>query len=65
MAEEQAAPQRPDRCETCRFWQAVQGDKGECRHGPPSTGLILFPPVYADCWCGQWCPHPAGRDQGT
>lgn len=34
--------QRPDRCETCRFWEVSEDDNefGECRRNPPQLDII-------------------------
>lgn len=58
---------RPDRCGTCKFWEAgddqAGADFGECRRNPPPAGVIsdgdligLFPVTDPDSWCGKWKP---------
>ena len=62
---EAGSPPRPDRCRTCRYWDAgaerQEADVGECRRMPPQAGEVcggrltgLFPETDPDDWCGEW-----------
>jgi hypothetical protein len=58
------APQRPDRCEQCRFWsedfsEGQEGRSGDCRLVPPTVmadgeGAIFCVLPFTDPhdWCG-------------
>lgn len=68
-------PLRPDRCETCRFWDAFrdrfegEGAFAECRRYPPiaktaedtePSFFAGFPVTTQSDWCGEWQPQPGG-----
>jgi len=49
---------RPDRCETCRFWDAEErelyldyGRRAACHRYPLST---TSSPTFEWWWCGEW-----------
>lgn len=47
-------------CRTCKFWEPLGGENGECRRFPPA--VVVFdtdvfaegPTVDAEYWCGEW-----------
>lgn len=57
-----------DSCRTCRYYEAWDGLRGDCRRNPPVILLRLatasqddefeskgmFPMVYQNRWCGEW-----------
>ena len=50
---------RPDRCETCRFWDGGAGDvTEECRRRSPIPDLkddvATWPVTLNSDWCGEW-----------
>lgn len=61
--------QRPDRCETCKWWERDVprgGAKGECRVKSPtltpnadggySSDNVIWPRTWNDDFCGEWRP---------
>lgn len=56
---------RKPRCEDCRFFAAMDDDKGECRRKPPRplglNTMAVWPNTDVDQWCGDWrnvCGEP-------
>ncbi len=59
---------RPDRCETCRFWERSNSEErdeaeGNCHRMPP-VGDNHFPEVLNSEWCGEWRGMGENKDKG-
>jgi hypothetical protein len=66
--------ERAERCETCRFWLAVEDGTGLCRRRPPvvvpkaerltNDVNSLSPETWAYDWCGEYKGVPsAAKDE--
>lgn len=47
------------RCDTCKWWRAINSRIGECRRMPPHpadnvTDPRWWPATHRNDWCGEW-----------
>lgn len=48
-----------ERCNTCKFFYGLSGDRGLCQRFPPivdTNKLFNRPTTYEFWWCGEWKP---------
>jgi hypothetical protein len=66
---------RPERCETCRFWEDAGDDEGLCRRRAPlpystrddehvAERTAWWPFTHPHDWCGEWGPEPVSQVGG-
>lgn len=48
---DQGSGGRPEKCQDCHFFNASDGT---CHIMPPVVGVIRWPKVGADDWCGEF-----------
>ena len=51
-------------CESCRWWNQIDGPDGECRRYPPQVvnDGDAFPVMEQGDWCGEWEPRETNHD---
>lgn len=59
---------RATRCETCRWWDRVEGwgSFARCRASPPAMGgsdVGVWPLTDRDSWCGRHTPAPKPKPE--
>ena len=63
MPDNRPTPERMERCDCCRWWEAINLPIGTChRHAPrPSEAHPThWPRTMADEWCGEFEPWILG-----
>lgn len=51
-----SVPRELQMCQTCRWWNRLDDENGECRRYPPQVVQDgdAFPVMESEDWCGEW-----------